>query len=551
MTEEGRFKHVFDFGEGKLMAAIHHSFRVQFMKDVVLPRYLNEEAYASIVFMVRCSFAEIVEGLEADALFLPQLMAALSPSPMKGRVVSLLKLIKEYLALAKTSATGRQLAIYQPDAFASLVTFLRDILRLDSDPDSRDTTDDSNDETNGDALEEAQFLASEIILSIIQYDTNLIRTHTLSLSKASPPLPLTDHLLCAIIDKCNDLRCPLALRWQLVAILRNLLDNSAPLGAVLAISNDDFLNFFYPDFALRLLSPLIDLDLSAIDQDRDGNKMDVGGISSALKVSTHPTTTRKNCLSVVKQGMQKVKLARAHGDLLYNTCELLITFIIQHKYRIKYLLFKSFIIHNALSLLHCLDRSLRLCALRTIRTMLSTQDDFYFRFLIKQSLFKTILDEAISLPPSTDNALTSAIIDLFLVLRDRKFKIVLNHLIECHRRDLERISFYPIGKMLMAAVAESTSYRLDANRLDDDREEGVGGASEEAYFSNLDDDGEEVEGEEDTKQEEDDKGDSEDEFVSSKTDADEYDTRPTPTMPTTIEAIQTAEEDDVSKRFNI
>lgn len=218
-----------------------------------------------------------------------------------------------------------------------------------------------------------QTLATDVLIGVSQHDCSIICTYMIEAKEQ----PLETQLLATIIDRVTGVQTEVGLRWQLSALLTKLLDTVSPIG--LAMPNDDFLNFFYPDYALRLLSPLVELD---------------------------------------KRGGEGYEFGQNEADLYYFCCSRLRSFIAQHKYRIKYLLFRSFIIHNVLLLLKCQKHKfLRLAAVGVIRAMVGTGDDFYFRFLIKQSLLKPILNEAVALGDA-DNALSAALTELFYFIRE-------------------------------------------------------------------------------------------------------------------------------------
>ena len=217
-----------------------------------------------------------------------------------------------------------------------------------------------------------QILATDVLIGVSQHDCSLICSYMIEAKTE----PIENQLLATIIDQVAHVGTDIGLRWQLSALFTKLLDTVSPIG--LAVPNDEFLNFFYPDYALRLLHPLVELDKRKGDLD----------------------------------------FTQKEADLYYFCCSRLRSFIAQHKYRIKYLLFRSFVIHNVLLLLQCQrHKFLRLAAIGVIRAMVGTGDDFYFRFLIKQSLLKPLLMEAISLG-ETNSAVSAALVDLFYFIRD-------------------------------------------------------------------------------------------------------------------------------------
>lgn len=112
LLDRSRFKQVLDLRNPQLVELIHQTFRIQYLKDVVLPRILDEEAFGSLLFMLRCNFAEIIEIYEGTEDFLPKLLP-LFKSERSDDCISTLKFMKEFLTVAKASSNGRNLKLYQ------------------------------------------------------------------------------------------------------------------------------------------------------------------------------------------------------------------------------------------------------------------------------------------------------------------------------------------------------------------------------------------------------------------------------------------------------
>lgn len=298
-----------------------------------------------------------------------------------------------------------------------------------------------------------------------QHDPQVVRNAIMDSQRVSKSYDMLRTLIDVVTNKGTDI----GVRWQLMAVLRALLDSTGPLG--IPIPNDEFLNSFYPDAALHLLKPLTDLESDP---------------------RFRPDT-------------KDVILTSAEVDVFFNCCEVLCSFIVQHKYRIKYLLFRNFIVHNAYRLMKCQSRVLRLSAIRIVRTMIGTGDDFYFRFFTKQSLLKPLVDEAIALG-DTDNALSAALLEFFFFINDHKYKILINHLVEGYRLDLQKITMAPIYEELLDCYNEiNGAVGMEDSSSTDNVMEGSSQVqrgnwssmdkSEEAYFSSAteEDDDEELE----------------------------------------------------------
>jgi protein phosphatase-4 regulatory subunit 3 len=62
---------------------VHQTYRIQYLKDVVLPRVLDDGTYATLSSMALFNSVEVIVALASDPTFLPQLFLKLkkhSPS---------------------------------------------------------------------------------------------------------------------------------------------------------------------------------------------------------------------------------------------------------------------------------------------------------------------------------------------------------------------------------------------------------------------------------------------------------------------------------------
>lgn len=112
LLDRSRFKQVLQIDNESLWDLIHQTFRIQYLKDVVLPRILDEDSYGYLMFIIRCNFAEIIEELEGGEEFIAKLIP-LFAAERDDECESVLKFMKEFLIIAKTSANGRHLKLYQ------------------------------------------------------------------------------------------------------------------------------------------------------------------------------------------------------------------------------------------------------------------------------------------------------------------------------------------------------------------------------------------------------------------------------------------------------
>ncbi|GAA5898668.1 hypothetical protein JCM5296_005955 [Sporobolomyces johnsonii] len=131
--------------------------------------------------------------------------------------------------------------------------------------------------------------------------------------------------------------------------------------------------------------------------------------------------------------------------LLSHLCDLLCFFIAHHTFRSKYLILSSpQLAKSASRLLRPRPRMtphkhLRLAALRFFRACVARNDDFYNRFLIKHDLLRAIVETAED-EKDKDNLLGSACLEFFEYLRTSNAKALINHLMDRAGDQIRRLA---------------------------------------------------------------------------------------------------------------
>lgn len=219
-----------------------------------------------------------------------------------------------------------------------------------------------------------------ILTHYAQHDVELIRRWMI----ADPSM------LKALIDAFLSTTC-MKLRSQLTTLLKV----SCSTTPITDRSGDEFLGLFYTEPANRLLHPLVSLDAR------------------------------------VRQSVSSFIFHPLEADLFRHLIDLLCFFILQHRYRIKYLLLRTFLMQNSLLLLKSDCGVLHLGAVRMFRCMISTSDDFYFRFMIKNNCMATLIE---LVDPSRDDCMQSMLLEMFEGIRLARLRTIIDHLVEHHRQ---------------------------------------------------------------------------------------------------------------------
>ena len=118
--------------------------------------------------------------------------------------------------------------------------------------------------------------------------------------------------------------------------------------------------------------------------------------------------------------------------------ELLSFCVRSHLYRMKFFLLKSRVLGNVLALLRpnrspelSGDRSLKLAALRFLRSILSVHDEFYHRHIIQHDLFAHVF-AALRENPVGDNLVSSSIVEMCDYIHNENIKSLIEYIVTEH-----------------------------------------------------------------------------------------------------------------------
>jgi hypothetical protein len=397
--------------------------------------------------------------------------------------LDVLKFFKEFLTIAKTVTLRKSLQIHQTAIVHDFMKFITRVLnnnQSESEPEKEEQ------------VKESKLLAIGLFTSFIQHDPSQIRNYLIQSDLRHEGI--SRNLLNTVIDMFTDTKTCSSIRWQLVSALKILLDTFNPtiggginplnpqlnpqiLNQALAQkSGEDFLNYFYPEYASRLLKPLIDFDKIAFNLEGENGSF-----------------------------FLREKLSDASCEILFHLGELLCNFINQHKYRIKYLVLRNLILQNALLLFKCREKHLQLTGLRIFRATLAVEDEFYFRFFIQHRSFGALfsLYKAAGGGEGCDNLVTSAILEIFEFIRVPRdsLKALVRHLSTVYRTELETFSPACVFRGILETeeridressvvsfASSQTSNNLSDHELSPPINNTVSNAYEEDYFSNIEED---------------------------------------------------------------
>ncbi len=229
---------------------IHYTYRLQYLKDVVLARILDDPTFSVLNSLIFFHQVDIVQHLQANSAFLKELFGIFTtPGADPQRKKDAVLFIQQCCAVAKSLQVVARAQLYQNFIGSGLFTVITFALR------HQDAT--------------VRVAGTDVLVALIDHDALMMRTHIFKAinDKAKP---LTDTLIELLLVEVD-----LGVKAQMADAIKVLLDPNANTVSVdtLTRQNNDFLakmranppsvpqaeafiQNFYDDSAKKLFQPL-------------------------------------------------------------------------------------------------------------------------------------------------------------------------------------------------------------------------------------------------------------------------------------------------------
>lgn len=255
LDNQGRYKEVVPISDEQILRKIHQTYRLQYLKDVVLARILDDPTFSVLNSLIFFNQVDIVQGLQANAPFLSELFGIFTFDGVdEKRKKEAVLFIQQCCAIAKNLQPPARQNLYNNFITHGLLQVINFGLR------------------HSDVA--VRVGATDILVSMIDHDPQLIR-QTLYRQLQEKQQPLTDSLVDLLLVEVD-----LGVKSQVSDALKVLLDQGPPLqpAEAFAKTNGEFpgrarppqatpdpqqdilLAYFYDHSANRLFKPLRDLE---------------------------------------------------------------------------------------------------------------------------------------------------------------------------------------------------------------------------------------------------------------------------------------------------
>jgi protein phosphatase 4 regulatory subunit 3 len=340
----GALREIIPIKDPLLRSKIIQAHRMGYVKDVVLPRALDDATFASLSSLQMFNQVEVLVALQTDSEFFPELFTALRNSdPNDDEWADLVGYLQELVGLARHVQASQRNALLAKLVDLGLFPVLASVLKA------------------GDTA--AKLRAADVLLASVAHDPAPLRAYLQGEGT---------ELFSAMVDAIHDSNTA-GLQEQCLEILKVLIDPDTMDGSV---EKDAFIDIFYERHVGRLLQ------------------------------------------TVVAAGDPKTP---AHPGTLVLLLDLLCYCVQHHSYRIKYYILRSNVVEKVLKLMKRKERAVAAAALRFLRTCLSMKDEFYNRYLVKNSLLEPVLSSFLG-NGRRYNLLNSAVLELLEFLRRENMK---------------------------------------------------------------------------------------------------------------------------------
>lgn len=391
LGDGSKFKEVVEVKDPEIKRKIHQTFRLQYLKDVVLARILDDPTFSILNTLIFFNQVDIIQHFQHNEEFLVALFGLFDtdqsqPIPTERKADAIL-FIQQSTGIAKTLQAPARASLYKTFIEHGLFKVL--VYSLGEGTPSN-----------------VRLAGADIVMAVIDHDPKLIRSFIIE-QNTKGEVTLCDTLVKLLISEKD-----LGIKAQMAEAMRLLVDPSAgppaesgpqkPSESLARQRKEDpeaekFLELFYLKSVLPLMTPLLEADLKQ------------------YKVITFEQTA-----------------------LYTHLCDLLCFFIRAHTFRSKFFILSQNISMAISHIFATNERHLQLAALRYFRVCIGINDEFYNRHLIKNNLFEPIVDLFVHCA-NRNNLLNSAILEFFETIRRENMKGVIYNLVENYRSKLESI----------------------------------------------------------------------------------------------------------------
>ncbi|KAG5555230.1 hypothetical protein RHGRI_012688 [Rhododendron griersonianum] len=408
LNEHVVFKEAIPIKDPVVLSKIHQTYRVGYLKDVILPRALDDATIANLNSIIHSNNALVVSLLKDDSTFIQELFARLrsSTTSMESKK-NLVLFLHEFCSLSKSLQMVQQHRLFRYELHISNIVAWMDLVT------------EGIFSIVGDVLQNQDkklvLIGTDILILFLNQDPSLLRSYV----TRQEGIPLLGLLVKGMItDFGDDMHC------QFLEILRSLLDSYAS-----GSQRETIIEIFYE----KHLDQLIEV------------------ITSSCSPTCIGQSVSKSADSNGSAGMIPTK-----PEILLNICELLCFCLYSDSFvsscRCNFLL--NDVIYKVLTLTRRKEKYLVVAAVRFLRTLISRSDEHLMNHIVRNNLLKPIIEAFVS-NGDRYNLLNSVVLELFEYIRMENLKMLLKYLVDTFWNQLVKFESLPAIHFLKVKYDQS------------------------------------------------------------------------------------------------
>lgn len=390
LKEQVIFKEAVPIQDGVILAKIHQTYRLGYIKDVILPNVPDTRTLARINSMILANNVAVVSALQDDNTFIKSFFAELRSSSLSGQAKKdLVRFLQEFCSMSKSLQLPHRMQLFSSLVREGLFDIVTDVLGSDD--------------------ESLRLSGMDILIAVLNYDPSILRKFLIH----QPGHTLFSFLVTGMLTPCQG-----GVQAQLLEVMRMLLDcepaeRQPP-------EKSPFLDVFYGTYMDKIMDALTS---DTVRGNPDHNKR-VGAAYGQIEKPSYVTP-----------------------EILAILCELLCFCVQHHSYRIKYYVLRNKVMEKVLRLTMRREKYIVVAAVRFFRTCIGRKDEFYNRHVVKNNLFEPVV-EAFSANGSRYNLLNSAVLELFDFILKENVKTLIGYIVENYYGKFESIHYVDTFKKL-------------------------------------------------------------------------------------------------------
>lgn len=412
LADESRYKEVVEIKDQNIKRKIRQTWRLQYLKDVVLARILDDPTFGVLNSLIFFNQVDIVQHLQNNTSFLQELFSifGLDNADIK-RKEQAVHFLQQCAAIAKTlqmQARANLLNNFIAHGLFAVITFA-----VKHPEASMRTT------------------GIDILVALLDHDPSMMRGYMLK-AVHEKKTPLTDTLIDLLHAETD-----LGVKNQLADAIKILLDPQPP-------SNDPMGHRQNSEVMTKLARPPQLTSMQAANEQFAQDNFD-----RSCRKLFKPLKDLESRESMKNFTYQEV-------SLFSYLVEILSFFIRQHSMRSRPFILSENLALRVAQLLQVPQKPLKLTALKFFRTATSLQDQFYAAQVIKSGAFDALLGIVVETMPR-DNLLNSACLELFEFIRRESIKPIVIHLGDNYRQILLDITYVDTFESLFLRYEQLTT----------------------------------------------------------------------------------------------